>query len=287
MTEATGRALYSPEAFLKISQQKKQYQLELNNLENQLLVIDPRSQYPGVINQRTSLIEEIKNKKIQLTELETLRDDSFVAYYEEFYNKKEEIKTIASSAQEFAEKAKTISEKATTVAEDALETATNAAGIAAAKPFIQHFKNRIAWLRWPFCIWITATTSFFVATIYFVTHTADFLGAPDVEHPENIALFISSKIIVVALLISGMIWCGKLFRDSYDKRGFYQHKIAITKTYQVFMESTQDQTIKDAILKESIKHIFSSPPSANESNKTEIEVIKSIPDMFHSMNQSK
>lgn len=222
----------------------------------------------------------LAHKKNDLIAIDHRIDELLMGFYQRASNQRKEIDHAVETLRTVADKANTAANDATKIADHALQTATNAAGIAAAKPLVEHFEDRIKGLKWPFGIWILGALVFFVSTVLFIIFVKNILDVPNPEKAGEVTLFISSKLIIVALLVGGMIWCGRLFRDAYDKRGFYYHKIAITKTYQVFMESTVEPDTKDAILNEALKHIFASPPSAHESPKAEIEIIKSLPDLI-------
>jgi hypothetical protein len=271
----------NPQTLEEMLNKKKVLLADIYKLEVQFMQFDPRQMgQVQMMNQRATLLNTLPSKKEELIHLEAEIDQHLMDDYKNFQKKREDFEISAEAANDSVVKLKGLADNATQIAKDALDTATNAAGIASAKPLIEHFSTRKDELGSPIKRWMGFTILFFALTLGFILFVNHILDKPNPDQLGDVILYISSKVIIVALLVSAMIWCGKLFKDSYDKREFYQHKIAITKTYKVFMESTKESEVKDAVLKESLKHIFSSPPTSHDAPKAEIEIIKAVPDII-------
>lgn len=70
-------------------------------------------------------------------------------------------------------------------------------------------------------------------------------------------LIISSKIIVLLVLISATLWCGKMYKAEKHQQAINYHKAHALRTFQAFSEAAPDPDTKSAILLETTKAIFS------------------------------
>lgn len=104
--------------------------------------------------------------------------------------------------------------------------------------------------------------------------------------PENINLgvLISSKILVMAVLITASLWVGRMYKSAKHQEAINIFKANALRTFQAFIKATEDEQTKNAVLLETTKAIFtafnpgyiSMEQSANDSLKI-MEVFKNLP----------
>ena len=60
----------------------------------------------------------------------------------------------------------------------------------------------------------------------------------------------------IAVLFSATIWCGRICRDLKHQSTINQHRALSLKTFQAFVEATNDDRIKDSVLMSASRAIF-------------------------------
>ena len=70
-----------------------------------------------------------------------------------------------------------------------------------------------------------------------------------------------AKVSVIVALFTGTIWCGRIYRALRHQRSINKHRALSLKTFQAFVEATDDPTTRDAVLMAATKSIFSNVPT--------------------------
>lgn len=70
-----------------------------------------------------------------------------------------------------------------------------------------------------------------------------------------------AKVSVIAALFTGTIWCGRIYRALRHQRSINRHRALSLKTFQAFVEATDDPATRDAVLMAATKSIFSNVPT--------------------------
>lgn len=129
-------------------------------------------------------------------------------------------------------------------------------------------------------VWLIATI--FLAIVSFGFAIFFLVNKPDVSTVAMAIQYISSKILILILLITGTLWCGNLYKAAKHQAAANRFKGNSLKTFQAFVNATDDNAIKDAVLVETTRAIFSESAtgyinsdnsSADKSTKI-VEVIK-------------
>ena len=59
---------------------------------------------------------------------------------------------------------------------------------------------------------------------------------------------LASKAAIIAVLFTGTVWCGRIYRALVHQATVNRHRGLSLKTFQAFVESTDDSYVKDAVL---------------------------------------
>ncbi|WP_421863776.1 hypothetical protein [Parvibaculum sp.] len=94
---------------------------------------------------------------------------------------------------------------------------------------------------------------------------------------------VTAKILLLGLLISTSVWCGRNYRALAHEASVNRHRANALSTFRTFVSSTEDPDVKNAVLLETTRSIFSQAPSGyldkhdNSGSDTRItEVVRSL-----------
>ena len=65
-----------------------------------------------------------------------------------------------------------------------------------------------------------------------------------------------TKVSIIVLLATGTIWCGRMYRALIHQKATNRHRALSLKTFQAFVEATDDDRTKDAVLMATTNSIF-------------------------------
>ena len=77
----------------------------------------------------------------------------------------------------------------------------------------------------------------------------------------NTLHIILSKAAVIAVLFTGTIWCGRIYRALVHQAAVNRHRALSLKTFQTFVEGTKDGQVRDAVLMAATNTVFSNVPT--------------------------
>ena len=109
--------------------------------------------------------------------------------------------------------------------------------------------------------WLYSTSGLAVATVvvaflsYFWPSVSSDAGIS--ETLRNLV----SKAAVVVVLFTGAVWCGRIYRALVHQATVNRHRALSLKTFQAFVEATDDKYVKDAILMAATNSVFSNVPT--------------------------
>ena len=72
---------------------------------------------------------------------------------------------------------------------------------------------------------------------------------------------IVSKGTIIAVLFTGTVWCGRIYRALIHQAAVNRHRELSLQTFQAFVEATSDPHVKDAVLMAATKTIFANVPT--------------------------
>ncbi|QXW30322.1 hypothetical protein KXJ75_03825 [Aeromonas sanarellii] len=129
-------------------------------------------------------------------------------------------------------------------------------------------------------LWLKATST--LAALSLITAIYFLFATPELLTTASAIQYVSSKILILALLITATLWCGNLYKAAKHQAAANKFKGNSLKTFQAFVNATEDIVVKDAILIETTRAIFSESAtgyigndnSGSESTKI-VEIVKS------------
>jgi hypothetical protein len=77
----------------------------------------------------------------------------------------------------------------------------------------------------------------------------------------EIAQRITSKIVILGILLTATIWCGRIYKALKHQSSVYRFKALGLQTFRAFSAGTSDLATKDAVLMETTRSIFSAQDS--------------------------
>lgn len=77
----------------------------------------------------------------------------------------------------------------------------------------------------------------------------------------QIVQYISSKLVVLLVLLSATVWCGRIYKALMHQITVNKHRANALKTFQAFVKATGNDATRDAVLIETTRSIFSNSPS--------------------------
>ena len=72
---------------------------------------------------------------------------------------------------------------------------------------------------------------------------------------------IASKGTIIAVLFTGTVWCGHIYRALIHQAAVNRHRELSLKTFQAFVQATGNPHVKDAVLMAATKTIFANVPT--------------------------
>lgn len=124
--------------------------------------------------------------------------------------------------------------------------------------------------------WLKATITISVITLLVAI---GFLYVIFEYKPETTAAAIQyavSKIILLSVLSFGIFWCARNYKSSKHNETLNKHRANALMTFRAFVEGSEDQTIKDAILLQTSQAAFSNRPTGYESQVKEAPTINPV-----------
>jgi hypothetical protein len=168
-------------------------------------------------------------------------------------------------------------------AETALAATKEAAGKTGVGVFTQDFAAEAKKYGSAAKSWLWTTVLLGIATLVVAVFYSKAFYIPDTEKWLPIIQYTTTKIVVIGLLITATLWCGRLYKTARHHETINKHRANALATFQAFVEATNEPSVKDAVLLETTRSIFSITPtgyvggdSGRADNNTIIEVIKGV-----------
>lgn len=167
---------------------------------------------------------------------------------------------IAQSQTAFSDAESWISQKKETI-EQIESAARTAAASAGAGTFTDEFNAEAESLQGRSTKWLIAAAVFAGTTIaaallfYFWPEVSSEAG------PWETLRNIASKAAIIVVLFTGTVWCGRIYRALVHQAAVNRHRALSLKTFQAFVEATDDPYVKDAVLMAATRTVFGNVPT--------------------------
>ncbi|MYF93585.1 MAG: hypothetical protein F4184_16370 [Gemmatimonadetes bacterium] len=142
--------------------------------------------------------------------------------------------------------------------ESAARAAAASAGVGT---FTDEFNVEATKLQSQSKVWLKSSFVFAVATIVaaILFYFWPSIG-PDAGMSETLRN-IASKAAVIVVLFTGTVWCGRIYRAFVHQVAVNKHRALSLKTFQAFVEATDDKYVKDAVLMAATRTVFGNVPT--------------------------
>ena len=141
---------------------------------------------------------------------------------------------------------------------DAARDASAEAGVAT---FTRDFADKAAALEKTARWWLAAAAMFVLTTISFAIVFAHGLLLPAGESLAELLQVATTKLIVLGLLFSATIWCGRLYKATKHQAAVNEFRANGLKSFQAFVAATDDDATRNAVLLETTRAIFAHAPT--------------------------
>lgn len=107
--------------------------------------------------------------------------------------------------------------------------------------------------------WLFASGFFLILSILALIFYNQLFSISADEGTVNLIKYLSTKILVIVLLISSTLWCARMYKVNNNLKVIFLHKSNSLATFTEFVNSAQTREIKDYVLQETTKTIFNLP----------------------------
>lgn len=183
---------------------------------------------------------------------------------------------VDDALKDFLEK----SDDGKTQIEKAVTAAKEVAGKAGVGHFTEDFANEAKARNTAAIGWLVATVVFAIATGLVAYNFGTAQQVP--EAIPALLQYTTMRIVILGLLFTGTIWCGRMYKTNKHQESINKHRANALQTFQAFVEATIDPAVRDAVLMETTRSIFTitssgylgEPDSSSDTGSKVVEVIK-------------
>ncbi len=156
-----------------------------------------------------------------------------------------------------------------------------AAAASGAIPFTKDFREEAQKLSTTAQKWLWVTASLGVATLVAACFLLTYATETD-QHIGQLIISLGGRIAIIAITLTATLWCGQIYRALRHQSTVNRHRALSLQTFQAFTSATSNQNIKDAVLLEATKTIFSHAPTGylssgkDHSNKEDARIIEIV-----------
>jgi len=140
--------------------------------------------------------------------------------------------------------------------EKIIADAKKASGTAGTATFTESFDNESKKQSWIASAWLFSALVFLVLALWL-----GFKFLPSkVEMDQKIIQLIFpffKSVAIIGILLAAALWCGRIYRALKHQSAVNRHRALSLQTFESFTSAAHDQHVKDAVLLEATKTIFS------------------------------
>lgn len=104
-------------------------------------------------------------------------------------------------------------------------------------------------------IWLKRTSWLAVTTLTAAVLLSGF-GIFNQYPPERIVQVVASKVLIILILGTATLWCGRMFKAAKHLATTNKHRANALLTFQAFIQATEDEATRNAVLLETTRSIF-------------------------------
>lgn len=188
------------------------------------------------------------------------------------------LNSAVTEAEERLDATKTTIEGKVHEIDGIISAARDAAASVGVATFTQEFDTEASDLKDRSKKWLWATAAFAGLTIGAAILFYDWPAvSPSADAWETLRNVVS-KGAVIAVLFTGTVWCGRIYRALIHQSTINRHRALSLKTFQAFVAATNDDRIKDSVLMAATRTIFGRVPTGlvNESGAGEESAVNFV-----------
>lgn len=131
--------------------------------------------------------------------------------------------------------------------------------------------------------WLKYTLRFAITTLV-VAFFSIYIPIDKLATSAQIFQHMTSKIVVLLVLLTATIWCGRIYKAIKHQITVNRHRANALKTFQAFVKAASDESTRNAVLLETTRSIFTNSPSGyldatestSDANSKIIEIVKGV-----------
>ncbi|MDE0399359.1 MAG: hypothetical protein OXL96_16305 [Candidatus Poribacteria bacterium] len=173
----------------------------------------------------------------------------------------EKLNQVVGDAEKILEAAKISSSDKNNEIDGIIKAVREAAASTGVATFTEEFDGEASTLGARSKKWLSATTILAVLTIG--AAVVSYFWPEVSENPDGWEILrnVTSKVAIIAVLFTGTIWCGRIYRALVHQATVNRHRALSLKTFQAFAKATDDPYVRDAVLMAATKTVFSNVPT--------------------------
>ena len=152
--------------------------------------------------------------------------------------------------------------------EDTARAAREAAASVGVTTFTQEFDQEATALNKQSKKWLRATGLLSIATV--VVAVGSYFW-PSISAEAGVWETLRnavSKVTVIAVFFTSTVWCGRIYRALTHQATVNRHRALSLKTFQAFVQATEDEYVRDAVLMAATKAVFGTVSTGLVDQKT-------------------
>lgn len=142
-----------------------------------------------------------------------------------------------------------------------VEASREASASAGAATFTHEFEEEAKKLavtsRW----WLGTVASLAFVTVMVSVLSFSWPSLPNDADVWAALRHVVAKVSVIAVLFTGTVWCGRIYRAIRHQCSINRHRALSLKTFQAFVQATDDPATRDAVLMATTRSIFANVPT--------------------------
>lgn len=163
-----------------------------------------------------------------------------------------------------------------------IQAAKEASASVGVSHFSSNFKSEADTLNTTANKWLKTTIFLAIATFVITLLSYWLLNIQNDSSSAQIIQVLSTKLIIITVFFTSTLWAGKMYRATMHQVSVNKHRANALLTFQAFVNASNDNHIRDAVLMETTKSIFAISSSGyieNENSNAQqtnvVEIIKS------------
>ena len=173
---------------------------------------------------------------------------------------REEAKSIQTEMKGLLNDAKVQRQSTNEEIKSILESLRQASGEAGVSVHAHHFAKEVGRLSWVSWIWLGVTGFLMAALVLFLWAYAPEIVSAGASSAQ-MAGAVSTKLSIAAVLLTSVLWCGRMYKAVEHRRAVNRHKELALKTFKTFVDATDVEQTKDAVLLAATNSIFDNVPT--------------------------